>query len=110
MKTSKTRFFKLLRKAAVSSRDTYHDYWLAECAKNAGVIIAAWGNHGNWLGRADEVVSRANISGANLHCLRRNKDGSPCHPLYLPKTLTPIPLASKSVSMTPAPVEQGARP
>src|SRR5690348_5710081 len=26
-----------------------------------------------------------------LHCLRLNKDGSPCHPLYLPADLKPFP-------------------
>lgn len=56
----------------------------AECAH--AHPIAAWGIHGAHRDRADEIKAIL-----NLDCLRLNKDGSPCHPLYLPKTLTPKP-------------------
>ena len=62
---------------------------LLECARHASVIVAAWGTHGTHRGRADEVRA---LLGPRLHCLKLTKDGHPAHPLYLPKTLTPIPM------------------
>lgn len=51
--------------------------------------IAAWGNNAlRW--RKGERVRVFRESGP-LDCLRITKDGNPEHPLYLPKTLTPIP-------------------
>jgi hypothetical protein len=63
-----------------------NDRWLQEIANGAGVTIAAWGKHGAHLDRAKSVMALI----PNLHCLRRNKDGSPEHPLYLPASLTPV--------------------
>lgn len=66
--------------------------------------IAAWGKH------ADEIVGRAWRRGRGqclkalmgpLDCLRLNGDGSPAHPLYLPKTLTPIPFNYSSTAVQP---------
>lgn len=50
------------------------------------MVIAAWGTHGNFRGQGEAVKKLI----PNLHYLRLNKDGSPAHPLYLPKTLKPI--------------------
>jgi hypothetical protein len=33
-----------------------NDIWLKNLAKDAGVIVAAWGNNGNYLGRSKEVL------------------------------------------------------
>lgn len=63
-----------------------NDYQLVELAARASVIIAAWGVHGTFQGRGDAVRSML----PNLHYLRLTKDGSPAHPLYLPRTLVPI--------------------
>jgi len=65
-----------------------NDRWLASHQQTAKVIVAAWGNDGYHMGRSAQV--RALIP--NLHCLRVTSTGHPWHPLYLPKTLTPIPL------------------
>lgn len=65
-----------------------NEKWLAEIASHAGIVIAAWGKHGKHMYRANAV--KLLIPG--LHCLRKNKDGSPEHPLYLPGYLKPIPL------------------
>lgn len=64
-----------------------NDKYLLACAEHAGIIVAAWGSHGAHQGR-DMAVKKL-IS--NLHYLRLTKDGHPGHPLYLPKTLKPIP-------------------
>lgn len=64
-----------------------NDAHLARLASAAGLVVAAWGTHGAHLGRGEAV--RKLIK--NLHCLKLTADGSPSHPLYLPKTLTPAP-------------------
>jgi hypothetical protein len=50
------------------------------------MVIAAWSTHGKFLGQGEAVKKLI----PDLHYLRLNKDGSPAHPLYLPKTLKPI--------------------
>lgn len=64
-----------------------NDAHLVALAATAGVVVAAWGTHGVHLGRDASV--RAALS--NLHFLKLTHSGQPGHPLYLPKTLTPIP-------------------
>ncbi len=62
--------------------------------------IAAWGKHatkirGEGNGELSECAWNRHQELKKfmgpLDCLRLNKDGSPAHPLYLPKTLRPIP-------------------
>ena len=62
-----------------------NDRYLAECAQRAAVVVAAWGNHGTYRGRAGEVLGLL----GELHFLRLTQSGQPAHPLYLRKTLTP---------------------
>lgn len=69
-----------------------NDKFLLDIARNASVIVAAWGVHGAHHGRADRVKQ---LLGDRLMCLKLTKDGHPAHPLYLPKTLKPIPLMSR---------------
>lgn len=64
-----------------------NDAFLQALAPEAGVVVAAWGAHGTFGGR-DQEVRRLLPA---LHCLALTKDGHPGHPLYLPKTLTPAP-------------------
>lgn len=64
-----------------------NDEWLSEIATNAGLIVAAWGKDGSHLYRGIKVKQLL----PNLHCFKLNKDGSPQHPLYLPKAMKPIP-------------------
>lgn len=63
-----------------------NDVWLEMLAKNAGIIVAAWGNHGAYLSRS-KIVSALIPS---LQCLKINKSGEPAHPLYQPKTAKPV--------------------
>jgi len=64
-----------------------NDLWLEKLAKDAGIIIAAWGA---WKGidreRAKKVLE---ILGEEVYCLRVTKGGYPEHPLYLRKDLEP---------------------
>lgn len=80
--------------AAIGEENTvrYLEHIASECA---GKPIAAWGTNVRrvkWgpqgkLNRNDELK----ICMGPLDCLRVTKEGYPEHPLYLPKTLEPIP-------------------
>ena len=58
-----------------------NDYWIDKIAKKSQVIVAAWGNHGNFLNRDIDVFNRLKSFGLNLYCLGLNKNGTPKHPL-----------------------------
>ena len=77
-------------KAANDPVGPENDAHLKALAEGAGVIVAAWGVHGTYGGRHNAV--RAMLP--ELHCLALTKDGHPGHPLYLRKTLTPVPMGS----------------
>ena len=65
---------------------TENDAWLSQLAKNAGIVVAAWGNDGSHLDRAEEIKKMF----PNLHCIKMNKSGEPAHPLYLKADLKPV--------------------
>ena len=62
-------------------------------------VVAAWGAHGNHLGRAGAVTAELVGAGVLLHCLDVTKDGEPKHPLYLPMALKPVPYERKAVTV-----------
>ena len=64
-----------------------NDAYILKSASEADLIIACWGNPGRLLDRDKEVISLI----PNLHCLKRNKNGTPHHPLYLSKDIKPSP-------------------
>lgn len=47
-------------------------------------IIAAWGAHGEHLGRGPEVAAMLREAGLQLYHLGLSKHGHPRHPLYIP--------------------------
>ena len=71
-----------------------NDKWLSKLHRDAGLAVAAWGNDGKFLGRADEVTKQL----SNLYCLKINKSGEPAHPLYLKKGLKPAPYIKQQES------------
>lgn len=58
-----------------------NDMWIVRCAREAGMIVAAWGTKGEFMGRDVEVLK---LLPTELHRLRRTKHGHPEHPLYVP--------------------------
>ncbi|MBK8133391.1 MAG: DUF1643 domain-containing protein [Gammaproteobacteria bacterium] len=79
-------------KAAADPVGPENDAHLLALANEAGVIVAAWGVHGTYGGRHNAVREMLPA----LHCLALTKDGHPRHPLYLRKTLTPVPMGSNA--------------
>ena len=45
-------------------------------------VLAAWGNDGRWLDRAEEVRGILRTTGNSCCCLKQNATGEPAHPLY----------------------------
>lgn len=68
-----------------------NDMAIVETARGAGVVVCAWGNHGQHQARARHVESLLAEADVKLNCLRQNGTGEPAHPLYLPGTLKPGP-------------------
>ena len=66
-----------------------NDAAIVRAAKEAAIVVCAWGNHGAFLNRSSDVKSLLNESKIRLHSLRVNANGEPAHPLYLPGKLTP---------------------
>lgn len=65
-------------------RGPEHEYYFAGLAFRAHRVVMAFGNHAASPDRRlIEKLLTDNFSGDPC-CLKRNKDGSPAHPLYLP--------------------------
>ena len=63
-----------------------NDKYLVEYAEQAGIIIAAWGTYGGFMGRGVKVLKMI----PNLYCLKKTSAGFPAHPLYLKKDWVPV--------------------
>ncbi|MAF09284.1 hypothetical protein CMK11_02435 [Candidatus Poribacteria bacterium] len=71
-----------------------NDEHVVAAAREADVVVAAWGVHGAMLGRDREVIGL--LAGhASLQCLGVTKGGHPRHPLYMPKSSVRAPYAAK---------------
>ena len=76
-------------KKAVAPIGPENDAWITQLASTAGVVIAAWGNEGNFAGRSVQVRKML----PKMRCLKMNKTGEPAHPLYQPKSAMPISMS-----------------
>lgn len=55
-------------------------------------VICAWGNHRAIGNRAADVLQLIRQAGHEPKALKLNRDGSPAHPLYLPYSISPVPM------------------
>ncbi len=68
-----------------------NDEAIVKSAQKADMVICAWGNHGQFMQRGQQVkllLAENNI--ANLYYLKMNGCGEPAHPLYLRNELQPV--------------------
>jgi len=56
-----------------------NDHWLKKTAKDAGIVVAAWGIHGKHMSRDEHILKML----PQVHHLGLTKAGIPKHPLYL---------------------------
>ena len=64
-----------------------NDRWLVAVAREADLIVAAWGVDGRFMARDEEVMKLLD----DVQCLRVTKGGYPEHPLYIPYDTELIP-------------------
>lgn len=61
--------------------------------KESAMFVCGWGTHGAHCGMGPMILGRMrDFYPGRAHALHVNRDGSPAHPLYLPYSLTPVPL------------------
>lgn len=65
-----------------------NDAAILAAAQASDLVIAAWGNHGTHLRRAEAV--RKLLSPMSIKCLRVSKGGQPGHPLYVSYDVEPV--------------------
>jgi hypothetical protein len=58
-----------------------NDRYILDAIQETGVVIAAWGKVGGHQNRCAAVLKM--ISGVDLFCLKKTKEGYPIHPLYV---------------------------
>ncbi|MBF5096541.1 DUF1643 domain-containing protein [Azospirillum sp. INR13] len=69
-------------RAAADPIGSDNDHWLEAISLGVGLVIAAWGNSGEFLDRARLfITSRAGKGLPPLHCLGTTMNGAPIHPL-----------------------------
>lgn len=78
-------------KAAKDPIGLKNDEWLLKLHAEAELTVGAWGNHGKFMERGKAVVNLI----SDLKCLKITSQGFPSHPLYLPRTLKPLPYKYK---------------
>jgi hypothetical protein len=70
-----------------------NDEHITSAARDATIVIAAWGAQKRARARAErvrELLVDVRAGKSELMCLRKTKEGCPEHPLYLPKLCTPF--------------------
>lgn len=70
-----------------------NDSAIAKELRKADLVICGWGNHKIVRTRSPSVLALIRAAGRIPHALKLNADGSPAHPLYLPYSLQPKPMA-----------------
>lgn len=68
-----------------------NDAAIAAAAREAALVLCAWGSHGAHLGRGPAVAAALSAAGHPLFHLGLTQAGAPKHPLYIGYEVTPAP-------------------
>ena len=68
-----------------------NDAAILRAAREAAIVVCAWGNHGAHRERGERVLTHLKHGNVKLNYLKLNASGHPAHPLYLPGMLEPQP-------------------
>lgn len=81
---------RVLKASTIDPIGPENDHWIEKMMSTHKDVVAAWGNHGNFLNRSTTIRDRYQ----NLMCLSINGSGEPKHPLYISgkAKLTPYPI------------------
>jgi hypothetical protein len=71
------------------------DFHMQAALSAAGLIVAAWGNHGT-PERVEAVLGLMQNANKRVHCLGMTKSGAPRHPLYVPGYTKPVLYTSRN--------------
>jgi hypothetical protein len=82
---------------------------LRDQARRANLIVACWGNHGQWQAQAARALPLFMSATRPLICFGLTSLGEPKHPLYLRRSLAPVPLPDVSLQESGRRVRQNAR-
>ncbi len=63
-----------------------NDKFIVAATQAASMTLAAWGTHGSFMGRGEQVLRLI----PSVHCLGITKHGFPKHPLYIKGDTQPI--------------------
>jgi len=63
-----------------------NDYWIKKLSKRVNKIVLAYGNHGKFKDRHNEILKIIKTP----YCIKKSKNNMPMHPLYLKYTDDPI--------------------
>lgn len=87
-------------KAATDPIGPDNDRHLRDLFVRHSAVLAAWGAHGAYRGRADRVMRLATGLGATLTCFGHTAHGQPRHPLYLKGDCAILPLAAPAQTVS----------
>ena len=62
-----------------------NDQWIGLLAEGSVMVIAAWGNHGAFLNRYQQIQKRL----PEMKCMGLTSQSQPSHPLYLRRDTIP---------------------
>jgi len=72
-----------MMKAAQDPVGRSNNQAILRAARQAAIVVCAWGNHGSHRDRAAAVVANLRGAGVPLNLLKLTGQGQPNHPLYL---------------------------
>jgi hypothetical protein len=70
-----------------------NDRHIIEACEDSAIVVCAWGVHGTYKARDEDVLRMLFSLNLTPHYLQLSGNGSPRHPLYLSASLKPQPLS-----------------